>query len=82
MRNSEEALDMAQEVFCAAYTSMDKFAHKSKFSTWLYRVAVTLCFVGFQSKPGAPNGWKPCMRLCKTIYPVPIWCRILPLLPI
>jgi RNA polymerase sigma-70 factor (ECF subfamily) len=43
MRNSEEALDMAQEVFCAAFTSMDKFAHKSKFSTWLYRVAVNLC---------------------------------------
>ncbi|MGD0565854.1 MAG: sigma-70 family RNA polymerase sigma factor [Candidatus Goldiibacteriota bacterium] len=43
MRNSEEALDMAQDVFCAAYTSMGKFEHKSKFSTWLYRVAVNLC---------------------------------------
>jgi RNA polymerase sigma-70 factor (ECF subfamily) len=43
MRNQEEALDMAQDVFCAAYTSMDKFEHKSKFSTWLYRVAVNIC---------------------------------------
>jgi RNA polymerase sigma-70 factor (ECF subfamily) len=43
MRNAEEALDMAQEVFCAAYTSLDKFQFKSKFSTWLYRVTVNLC---------------------------------------
>ena len=43
MRNAEEALDMAQEVFCAAYTGLDKFRFKSKFSTWLYRVTVNLC---------------------------------------
>jgi RNA polymerase sigma-70 factor (ECF subfamily) len=43
MRNSEEALDMAQDVFCAAYTSLDKFGFKSKLSTWLYRITVNLC---------------------------------------
>ena len=43
MRNSEEALDMAQEVFCAAYLSLDKFQFKSKLSTWLYRITVNLC---------------------------------------
>ena len=43
MRNAEEALDMAQEVFCAAYTNLASFEHKSKFSTWLYRVTVNLC---------------------------------------
>ncbi len=43
MRNSEEALDMAQEVFCAAYSNIKSFEHKSKFSTWLYRVAVNMC---------------------------------------
>jgi RNA polymerase sigma-70 factor (ECF subfamily) len=43
MRNQEEALDMAQEVFCAAYTNIKSFQYKSKFSTWLYRVAVNLC---------------------------------------
>ncbi len=43
MRNDEEACDMAQEAFCAAYTALDGFEHKSKFSTWLYRVAVNLC---------------------------------------
>lgn len=43
MRNAEEALDMAQDVFCAAYSSLDKFQFKSKFSTWLYRITVNLC---------------------------------------
>jgi RNA polymerase sigma-70 factor (ECF subfamily) len=43
MRNDEEACDMAQEAFCTAYTALNSFEHKSKFSTWLYRVAVNLC---------------------------------------
>jgi len=43
MRNNEEACDMAQEVFCAAYTALKNFEHKSKFSTWLYRITVNLC---------------------------------------
>jgi RNA polymerase sigma-70 factor (ECF subfamily) len=43
MRNQEEALDMAQDVFCAAHTNIKSFEFKSKFSTWLYRVAVNLC---------------------------------------
>ena len=43
MRNAEEAMDMAQEVFCAAYTQLEKFEFKSKISTWLYRIAANLC---------------------------------------
>jgi RNA polymerase sigma-70 factor (ECF subfamily) len=43
MRNNEEACDMAQEAFCSAYTALKSFEHKSKFSTWLYRVAVNTC---------------------------------------
>ena len=43
MRNNEEACDMAQEAFCTAYTALKSFEHKSKFSTWLYRVTVNLC---------------------------------------
>jgi RNA polymerase sigma-70 factor, ECF subfamily len=43
MRNIEEANDMAQEVFAQLYKSIDKFEFKSKFSTWIYRVAVNYC---------------------------------------
>jgi RNA polymerase sigma-70 factor (ECF subfamily) len=43
MRNTEEAADMAQEVFSAVFISIKRFEFKSKFSTWLYRIAVNNC---------------------------------------
>jgi len=43
MRNMEEALDSAQEVFVAAYTNIKSFGFRSKFSTWLYRLTVNNC---------------------------------------
>jgi len=43
MRRTDEALDMAQEVFCNAYGELKNFRYKSKFSTWLYRMTVNMC---------------------------------------
>jgi RNA polymerase sigma-70 factor (ECF subfamily) len=43
MRNNEEAMDMAQDVFVNAYSAIRSFGNNSKFSTWLYRIAVNLC---------------------------------------
>ena len=43
MRNTQEAEDMAQEVFALAYGAIDKFQFKSKLSTWLYRMTVNHC---------------------------------------
>jgi RNA polymerase sigma-70 factor (ECF subfamily) len=43
MNNMEEARDMSQEIFCAAYTNIKSFEFRSKFSTWLYRLAVNHC---------------------------------------
>jgi RNA polymerase sigma-70 factor (ECF subfamily) len=36
----DEAVETAQEVFLSAYRSIRKFRGDSKFSTWLYRIAV------------------------------------------
>lgn len=42
-RNAEDAKDLAQEAFVAAYRSLGSFRGHSRFSTWLYRIAMNLC---------------------------------------
>jgi len=44
VRDRDQAEDMAQEAFIKAYLNLKKFdADKSRFSTWLYRIATNLC---------------------------------------
>jgi RNA polymerase sigma-70 factor, ECF subfamily len=38
-RNSDDASDFAQEVFLKAYRSLSRFEGRSRFSTWLYKIA-------------------------------------------
>jgi RNA polymerase sigma-70 factor (ECF subfamily) len=38
-----DATECAQESFLRAYRSLKKFRRESKFSTWLYRIAVNVC---------------------------------------
>lgn len=40
--NYEDAKDLTQEVFVKAFTKIDQFRADSKFSTWLYRIAINL----------------------------------------
>jgi RNA polymerase sigma-70 factor (ECF subfamily) len=38
-RNADDAADFVQDVFVKAYRALGSFRGRSKFSTWLYRVA-------------------------------------------
>ena len=42
VRNKEDAMDLAQEVFVKVYHSLKDFRGESRFSTWLHRIAVNL----------------------------------------
>ena len=39
LNNREDAEEIAQDTFLKAYASLKSFEKKSKFSTWLYRIA-------------------------------------------
>jgi RNA polymerase sigma-70 factor (ECF subfamily) len=44
LRNEESALDAAQEVFLRAYEALPDWRGEARFSTWLYRAALNVCF--------------------------------------
>ena len=41
LQNREDAEDISQEVFTAVFSSVPGFREQSRFSTWIYRIAVT-----------------------------------------
>jgi RNA polymerase sigma-70 factor (ECF subfamily) len=42
VRNREDALDISQEAFARAYTSLPAFKGEASFTTWLHRIVVNL----------------------------------------
>ena len=40
IKDPNESLDVAQEIFIKAYRGLDNFKKKSSFYTWLYRIAI------------------------------------------
>jgi RNA polymerase sigma-70 factor (ECF subfamily) len=49
-RNSEDASDFGQEVFLKVYRSLPKFEGRSRFSTWLYKIAYNTAINGVTRK--------------------------------
>src|SRR3989304_3459108 len=50
VRNREEALDISQEAFARAYTSLPTFKGEASFSTWLHRIVVNLAIDSLRRK--------------------------------
>lgn len=44
LRQREAALDAVQDTFLTVFRKADQFRGDSRFSTWLYRVAVNTCY--------------------------------------
>lgn len=49
-RNSSDAEDWTQEVFLKAYRSLKSFEGRSRFSTWLYKIAYNTALNNIQRK--------------------------------
>lgn len=43
VQSAEDAKDIYQEVFTRVYRGLPKFAFRSEFSTWLYRITTNVC---------------------------------------
>lgn len=55
MGSREEAEDQAQEVFVKVFRSLSRFEGRSRFSTWLYRIAVNACLDAIEKRRRRPQ---------------------------
>lgn len=44
LRNYEDATEVTQDAFVSAYQAIKGFRLRSSFYTWLYRIAINLCY--------------------------------------
>ena len=44
LRNRDEALEAAQDVFIRAWRSLPRFERRARVSTWLHRIALNVCY--------------------------------------
>jgi len=51
LQDRDEAAEGTQEIFLLAFKNIRRFRHDSKFSTWLYRIAVNHCITRVRRRP-------------------------------
>jgi RNA polymerase sigma-70 factor (ECF subfamily) len=55
MKQTEEAEEVAQDVFIKAFQKLHSFKGNSKFSTWLYRITYNTCLDALSRKQHQPT---------------------------
>jgi len=55
LKNTQDAEEIAQDVFVKAFEKLNTFQGKSKFSTWLYRIAYNKCLDTLSRKRRQPT---------------------------
>jgi len=61
LRNSEDAMDVAQEAFIKAYQALPAFRGQSAFYTWLFRIAMNLAHDKFGTERVTEEEWERTM---------------------
>ena len=51
LQEREEAAEATQEIFFQAYRNINRFRRASRFSTWIYRIALNHCITRIRQKP-------------------------------
>jgi len=51
LRDREEAAEATQEVFLLTFKNIGRFREGSKFSTWIYRIALNHCLTRLKQRP-------------------------------
>ena len=67
----EQARDLAQETFVSAFRKLSSFAHRSEFSTWLYRIACNhaAAVLRKRRRPATVDAALPGGGLCGALEP-------------
>ncbi len=51
LQDHDEAAEVSQDVFLSAFRSIGRFRRRSRFSTWLYRIAANKCLTRLERSP-------------------------------
>ncbi len=68
VQSPEEAKDLYQDVFLKVYKSLGRFRFESRFSTWLYRIVMNVCFDHLRRQKSQEEVQAPASDECQPEY--------------
>lgn len=55
IENEQDAEEVVQETFLRAYRALDRFESRANFGTWIYRIALNLCYDVLKQRQSRPR---------------------------